>query len=146
MTPAYNRIYLQVAQKGLARMLDFACHGLGYTATDFWRLFLTSGVAVRFGEGESHLLAGMSGFELAYEVLDCAKIDYVRPENPISPAAKSPEYWAGWALARYQWESGRTFEEIDKAVPISSVILMYSPYHEMDISQFVEEMERRLSR
>ena len=52
------------------RMLDFSCHCLGYSARGFWDLFLASGVAASFGEGDAHFIAGMSGYELAYEVLE----------------------------------------------------------------------------
>lgn len=51
---------------------------------------------------------------------------------------KSPEYWAGWALAYYQWYTCRTFIKINKAVPINKVVNMYDVYHEMDITQFVD--------
>ena len=53
---------------------------------------------------------------------------------------RSEEYWAGWALAYYQWEAGMSFEEINLYVPIKEVMSMYYPFHEMDIRQFVDAM------
>ena len=143
MIHAYDKSYLLGAQKSLGRMLDFACHGLGFKIAGFWRLFLSSGVAERFASGESHLLAGMSGIELAYEVLDRADVRHRRPENTECADEKSPEYWAGWALAYYQWQRALAFDEIDSFASIESVVAMYHPYHEMDISQFVDELDRR---
>ena len=142
MTNAYDKSYLPRAQKTLGRMLDFACHGLSYSAKDFWRLFLQSGVAADFGNGESRLLAGMSGFELAYQVLDRCGEKYKRPANPVCTDGKSPEYWAAWALAHYQWLRGISFAEAEAFAPIDDVIEMYRPYHEMDISQFTDELDR----
>jgi len=142
MIRAYDKVYLPRAQKSLGRMLDFACQALSHSATDFWRHFLQSGVAAAFGGGESRLLAGMSGIELACEVLDRAGVPYRRKTSVRCPDAKSPEYWAGWALAYYQWFRGLSFAEIDAAVPIDDVVGMYHPFHEMDISQFVDEMDR----
>ena len=83
MTNAYDKSYLLRAQKTLGRMLDFACHGLSYSAKDFWTLFLQSGVAAAFGNGESRLLAGMSGIELAYEVLERSDQKYKRLADPV---------------------------------------------------------------
>jgi len=143
MTRAYDRSYLQRAQKSLGRMLDFACHELDLPAADFWTTFLSSGVAARFASGESRLLAGMSGIELAYEVLDRAGTRYRRVAHPVCADEKTPEYWAGWVLAYYQWQRAMAFDEIEAIVPIGDVIAMYSPFHEMDISQFVDELDRR---
>ena len=39
---------------------------------------------------------------------------------------RSEEYWAGWALAYYQWEAGMSFEEINLYVPIKEVMSMLS--------------------
>ena len=142
MTNAYDRSYLPRAQKTLGRMLDFASHGLSYPAKDFWTLFLQSGVAAAFGNGESRLIAGMSGIELAYEVLDRCDKKYKRPADPLCSDEKSPEYWAAWALAQYQWLRGLAFSEIDAFAPIDDIIGMYRPYHEMDISQFTDELDR----
>lgn len=142
MTNAYDKSYLPRAQKTLGRMLDFACHGLSHSAKDFWALFLQSGVAAAFGNGESRLIAGMSGIELAYEVLDRFGKKYKRQADPVCADDKSPEYWAAWVLAQYQWLRGLTFSEIDSFAPIDDVIGMYRPFHEMDISQFDDELDR----
>ena len=81
----------------------------------------------------------MSGVELAYEVMEQSKIKYERiiPDYTIE---RSEEYWAGWALAYYQWETSMTFAEIVRYVPIKDIVALYSPYHEMDIRQFVDKM------
>ena len=50
---------------------------------------------------------------------------------------KSPEYWAGWALAFYQWYTCRPVSRIHRAVSLGKVLEMYDVYHEMDIMQFV---------
>ena len=82
MTNAYDRSYLLHARQVLGRMLDFACHGLGYSARAFWEMFLASGVASAFGAGEVRFIAGMSGYELAYEVLDRCAEKYRRVADP----------------------------------------------------------------
>ena len=56
---------------------------------------------------------------------------------------KSPEYWAGWALAYYQWYTARPFMKIYKVVTIEDLLKMYSVYHEMDIMKFVEAINEK---
>lgn len=139
MICAYDKVYLEKARTTLGRMLDFAVYELRYNLPEFFQLFLTSGVAERFGQGDFTLLAGKSGVELAYEVLDQAGVSYER--IPAKYAVnRSEEYWTGWALAYYQWETALSFEEIVNCVPIAEICAMYSPYHEMNIKQFVDRM------
>jgi len=139
MICAYDKVYLDKARTALGRMLDFAVYDLNYSLTDFFAMFLSSGVAERFGRGDFTLLVGKSGVELAYEVLDKLEINYERvPVNYT--VGRSEEYWTGWAIAYYQWETALSFEEIVQCVPIADICLMYSPYHEMHIQSFVDRM------
>lgn len=139
MINAYDKVYLENARKNLGRMLDFAVYDLKYDIADFFELFINSGVANRFGNGDFNVLVGMSGVELAYEVLDKSNISFKRvtPDYPIN---RSEEYWTGWALAYYQWETSLSFEEIVRYIPIKAIQSLYYPYHEMDIRQFVDKM------
>ena len=139
MIHAYDKIYLDKARTALGRMLDFAVYDLKYDIEDFFVLFITSGIAARFEKGDYRVIVGMSGVELAYKVLELVKGE----ENRIKPqytADRSEEYWAGWALAYYQWDTALSFEEIVRAVPMKRILQMYSPYHEMDIRQFCDKM------
>lgn len=141
MIRAYDKVYLDKARTALGRMLDFAVYDLQNEIHAFYDLFLTSGVAARFESGDFSLLVGMSGVELAYEVLAQAgvKVERIKPNYA---ANRSEEYWAGWALAYYQWETALRFEEINRYISIEDVVSLYSPYHEMDIRQFCDEMTR----
>ena len=139
MTNAYDKVYLEKARTNLGRMLDFAVYDLKYTIADFFDLFITSGVASRFESGDFNVLVGMSGVELAYEVLEKSSISFERV-TPDYTVNRSEEYWTGWALAYYQWETSLSFEEIVRYIPINEIQALYSPYHEMDIRQFVDKM------
>ena len=120
-------------------MLDFATYDLHFEIEKFWDLFLISGIADRFADGDFSVLVGKSGIELAYEVLERVGIPAKRT-TPRYSANRSEEYWTGWALAYYQWESSLTFSEITGFVSISEIRNLYHPYHEMDIRQFCDEM------
>ena len=138
---AYDKCYLEKARTALGRMLDFAVYELHNALEAFWELFLTSDIAGRFESGDFTVLVGKSGTELAFEVLEQAGI----PTERLSPryaADRSAEYWTGWALAYFQWESALSFSEITKYVPITQICALYHPYHEMDIRQFCDEMRR----
>lgn len=126
----------------LARMLDFSRNDLGYDSDEFFNMFIKSGLARLFGRGTPHYIVGMSGVELALEVL--YKYNIETDIEPTFTFQLSPEYWAGWALAYYQWYSGRSFEEIHRFVSLRQICNMYHPYHEMDVSHFAEDMENMI--
>lgn len=139
MICAYDKVYLDKARTALGRMLDFAVYDLKYDITEFFGLFISSGVAKRFEKGDFTLITGMSGIEIAYEVLDQAgmKFERIKPNYAVD---RSEEYWTGWALAYYQWENTMSFSHIVRYIPIKEIQALYSPYHEMDIRHFCNKM------
>ena len=139
MICAYDKLYLEKARVALGRMLDFAVHELKYDVTIFFDTFLASGIAKEFEHGDAGVVVGRSGVELTYEVLERVGSMETRMKAYYS-AWKSPEYWAGWALAYYQWKTALSFAEIVRYVPIIRIVALYEPYHEMDIRQFADKM------
>lgn len=139
MIHAYDKSYLSSAQKNLARMLDYMVNDLKYPLEAVWQWFLMSRMSLRFEQGDCSVLSGMSGVELARMVLEESgqSIPNIRPSYSYD---RSPEYWTGWAIAYYQWETGLHFDEIEQAVHISDIRTLYTPYHEMDIHQFIDKM------
>lgn len=143
MMRAYDKLYLEKARASLARMLDFAVYDLHLDLTSFFDLFISSGIAQLFEQGDIHTLVGKSGVELAYEVLDRSGLSYKRV-TPQYSMDRSEEYWTGWALAYYQWETAQTFAEIVQYIPITEIRAMYDPYHEMDIRQFCDALTEHI--
>lgn len=141
MIHAYDKVYLENARRNLARMLDFAVYDLKYDITDFFDMFIKSGIASRFESGDFNILAGKSGVEIAYEVADLCGQNK-RDIKPKYTADRSEEYWLGWALAYYQWETGLSFAGIVKYIPIKDILALYTPYHEMDIRHFCNRMNK----
>lgn len=139
MIHAYDKLYLEKARNTLGKMLDFAVYDLKYDIDIFFDLFITSGVAERFERGDADVVVGRSGIELTYEILEYTQPmhEYVKPQYTSN---KSEEYWTGWALAYFQWQTGISFSQICKYVPLSTIRSLYSPYHEMDIRQFTDKM------
>jgi len=93
--------------------------------------------------GNPAYIAGMNGCELARKVLEETAMPFADSDD-VMYLDKSPEYWSGWALAYYQWYSWRSYMEILRAVPLEQIMAMYPTYHEMDVSQFVEQMDRHM--
>lgn len=139
MIHAYDKTYLELARTSLGRMLDFGVYDLKYDISDFFDKFIKSGLADKFGNGDTATLAGKSGVELAYEVLERSG-ENARDIKPQFSVSRSEEYWTGWALAYYQWKTSLPFAEIIKYIPITEIKALYTPYHEMDIRHFVDKM------
>lgn len=140
MTCAYDKAYLEKARAALGRMLDVAVNGMGYEIDAFFGMFIGSGLAARFEHGDPSLTVGKSGAELAYAVLETSGLKTERKPMRYE-LSRSAEYWAGWALAYYQWHSGLGFSEIASSISLSSICGMYLTFHEMDIRQFVDHMD-----
>ena len=144
MIHAYNELYLNDAKINLANMFDYGVNDLKMKSDWLASLFVTTGYAEKFESGNPSVISGMSGQELVRAIVE--KV-YKEREFP-SPKTKegcSPEYWAGWALAEYQWYSGKTFKDIFERISMTEIIDMYKLYHEMDISQFIENMDKQYS-
>lgn len=139
MMSAYDKNYLEKARTTLGRMLDFAVYDLKLDLKDFFDRFIVSGIANDFENGDSKTIAGKSGVELAYEVMEKTG-ENVRNIKPRYTVNRSEEYWTGWALAYYQWKTAISFSKIVEYIPINEIKALYSPYHEMDIRHFVDKM------
>ena len=139
MIHAYEANMRPKAQATLGRALDFAAYEIGYLPEDFLSLFIESDLAKRFGEGDPSIIMGKSGVELALLAME-KTIGLQRPVRIRFSLERSKEYWIGWALAYYQWETGLSFQTIFNTIPLETIKDMYFVYHELDITHFVEHM------
>ena len=145
MARAYKKTYLNGAMRNLAVMMDCGVRKYGYSIEEFYENFLASDVSRQFAGGNPRYLVGMSGAELA---------DLVVQESGGSISDKNdgtyttgPEYWAGWVLAYYQWLSHRSFAFMHrKGLGADTVVSMYHPLHEADLSKFANAADNVISR
>ncbi|MCR5293593.1 MAG: XRE family transcriptional regulator [Lachnospiraceae bacterium] len=137
---AYDESYIETAQNILGHAVDFAVMTLNIEPDEFGNAFVVSDVSRQFAGGNPRYVAGLSGCELARQVLLETRMPFIDAED-VMYIDKSPEYWAGWALAYYQWYSSRSFVDILTAVPLSRIIEMYPVFHEMDVHQFTDHMD-----
>lgn len=140
---AYAEEYLPGAQRVLGDAADFAVITLELEPDSFGHALAVSDAGKQFAEGNPKYVAGMNGCEFARLVLSETGTPFTDHED-VMFLEKSPEFWAGWALAYYQWRSGYSFMEILNTVSLDGIIYMYPTYHEMDIRQFADAMQDRM--
>ena len=143
MMNAYSSMYIEKAQVSLGSMLHYAVYDLQMELEKFYGMFLSSHIAEAFGSGDPKYTVGMSGVELAQSVLRSVNEQYAEVA-PVFYDSRSPEYWTGWAVAYYEWCTDTPFARIDQTVPITEILHMYNPYHEADITKFVDTMDSKM--
>lgn len=142
MIHAYSESYLSDAKQNLAEFFDYAIGACKFDVEIFSKLFIQSGFADKFERGNPAIIAGISGIELAKEVISYAYPDWKFPDITFREN-RSDAYWAGWALAEYQWISCKRFKDIFSRISLAEIISMYSVYHEMDIEHFIKDMDTK---
>lgn len=143
MTHAYREMYLSKAQSVLGDAFDYAVNTCKIAGGDFVKMFIASTVSKRMENGEPAYIAGKSGIEIVLEVV--AEVTGKDLEIEADEHfGRSTEYWIGWAVAYYQWKSGRKYSEIFKVVSFEDLQKMYYTLHEADISKFADIMDERM--
>ena len=143
MTRAYQEIYLSKAQSVIGDAFDYAVNTCGIIGTDFVKLFIASSVSKRMENGEPAYLAGKSGMEIVREIVAETKGQELQIE-PQEHFGRSKEYWIGWAVAYYQWYSGRKYRDIFKVLSFEDLQKMYYTLHEADITKFVDIVDSKI--
>ncbi len=141
---AYDETYLFGAMETLGEAFDCAANRADMPLQRFFDLFVSTDVAEAFGSGSPRYVAGASGIELFLETCYRAGIDAGVALTDDVSIGDGVEYWCGWAIAYWQWASGRPFRVIARTVAINQVTALYHPWHEASEERFVEEMERRV--
>lgn len=143
MTHAYQEIYLSNAQSALGDAFDYAVNTCKISGANFIQMLLSSSVCKKLENGEPNYLAGKSGIEIAREILEETTGKQFSQEQNYD-MSRSPEYWIGWAVAYYQWYSGRRYNQIFEALPFQDLEKMYYTLHEADVSKFADIAESRV--
>lgn len=139
---AYDQEYLSDAQSCLGQAFDFALGELHCSNKEFTDFLLNSDVVKQIQTGNPKYISGMNGCELIKCILEQSGIQCTAED--VINLDKSPYYWAGWSLAFYQWYSMYSYEVILTSVPLDQVLNMYDTYHEMDLMQFVDAMDKNI--
>ena len=137
MTCAYSEMYLEDAMRTLGEAVDFALCDQGLNPPELTAILSNSLEMKQFEHGVPRVVCGMSGDELACEIIARAGL---KPAEcrAIYPFDRSPQYWAGWVLAYTQWMSCLGFSDLFEVAPLDWIIGSYHPLHEAPEDKFAE--------
>lgn len=131
---SYDVRYLDSVATNVGTMFEYAV-ACGYEPKAYWNTFACSKVAKQIEKGNPRFLVGYSAIDLLnYVVNTTASNDKLLSPRPFF--SRSEFYWAGWALAQYQYYKSTSFFNISKAFPIERVLALYATLHEADITKF----------
>ena len=135
MTCAYSEMYLEDAMRTLGEAVDFALCDQGLNPPELTAILSNSLEIKQFERGVPRVVCGMSGDELACEII--ARAGLKPAEFRASyPFDRSPQYWAGWVLAYTQWTSSLGFSDLFEIAPLDWIIGSYHPLHEASEDKF----------
>lgn len=143
MKNAYSELYLKDAMECLGEMFDVGINSLNIDPDDFYFMFLATGYADRFGNGEVSMISGKSGLELAYSIAHETGLLFMS-DSVVVEYDRSPEYWAGWILAYYQFLTGYSFRYIHDFISMKEIIKIYYPLHEAPEDKAIETINKKL--
>lgn len=138
---AYIEPYLKDVMRNIGVMSHFCINEYGLSPEQFSTLFANSHVAEQISMGNPRYLTGMSGKEMADMLIESSAD--INPQ-PISSNTYqvSPEYWAGWVMAYYQWHTAKSFYQMyADGQTYDKILMMYHPMHEADLAKVVEAIE-----
>ena len=141
MIHAYDDQYLDDAMICLGEAMDYVANICQIEMDCFLELFIGTGYAEQFGAGVPKYVSGLSGTELAMDILTKSGIYNTFPQAKIE-YSYSPQYWSGWILAYYQWYTGRSFKEIQKYITMQEIEKLYPTLHEASEKKFVDTVNR----
>ena len=141
---AYDEEYFESARRIMGDLFDFAMVTAGVSPETLQKMMITSNCIRQFEKGNPSYVAGMTGCELFIKMVEESGLSIKIPAEEMY-LDKSPEYWSGWAIAFYQWYSGKSFERIFEYISIEELLNMYPVFHEMDIMQFVDEVDKKIA-
>ena len=140
MMRAYIEPYLKDVMRNIGVMSHFCINEYGLNPEQFSTLFANSHVAEQISMGNPRYLTGMSGKEMADMLIE-SSVDTNSKLISSNTYQVSPEYWAGWVMAYYQWYTAKSFCQMyADGQTYEKVLMMYHPMHEADLAKVVEMM------
>jgi len=126
-------------------VFDIAVNDYGYDGDTFAQMFCGGDICRRIENGEPAYLLGKSGAEVVSGFLErTAEKEYMVREITSPRYGRSPEFWAGWAAAYFQWNSRMSYEQLFQKILFSELVSLYPALHEADITKVADVMESRI--
>lgn len=141
---SFDSIYVYESQMHLAIVFDYLAYSCDLTNEKIEQIMRKSKKIALFCYGHPSLIAGLSGIELAKQISE--EFQVVEKREYTFPFEKSIYYWAGYFLAYYSWYTCKPLKYIFSSTDLTTILDMYSCYHEMDIMHFVEDFDKIVSK
>ncbi len=138
----YIKEYLKDAMNNLGDATDYAVNYCDISINEFFSLFISSGIAYEFENGNPKFVAGMSGKELFFKIIENTGKEISIQEKEIDDYSLSRQYWCGWIIAYYQWFSGYSFKKIFNFITGEELEKLYPTLHEADEHKFVDVLNK----
>lgn len=126
----------------VADIFDYVLNDVKISIDMFKNIFINSKEFKMIESCHPYYVGGRSGVEIAMEMLSNSFENIALPK-PSFHIQKNRYYWAGWALAQFQFYSGIPYKDIVSRIDLDEIFGMYDIYHEIDISQFIESMSAK---
>ena len=141
----YDIIYLNDVKQNLGNMLEYTTT-CNFDPTKIWAIFCTSNAAQQIQNGNPAYLAGYSGHELLRIITqNISNLDFDYASQNAYLQSKNL-YWTGYVLAHLQYETCLSFFKLNELFPISKIIDLYSSFHKLDISVFINYAKKKIKR
>ena len=124
--------YAHDLQEVLAFVFDIGVNLAGCTGEQVAQAL---GLAEEFEKQNPVYVAGKSSYDLLRIMLPLLPCDEV--PAPELRYDRTPDFWAGWALAQYQMTTGCSYRSIFATATYDEIRSMYWPLHEAPESKFV---------
>ena len=122
MTYAYSEMYLEDAMRTLGEAVDFALCDQGLTPAELTAIMSNALEMKQFERGMPRVVCGMTGDELARDIIAHAGLTPVRC----------------WVMAYTQWMSSLGFNKLLEVAPLDWIIGSYHPLHEASEDKFAQ--------
>lgn len=139
----YDDLYKEDAMQSLAGLMDIVTNVYGFKDELAQHAFLSSGIAEQFERHNPAFISGKSSLELAQ--IMTSFIGITSHPDVVECFDRSRDWWAGWVLAWYQFDTGALYKNIFDKVSYTSIKNMYLPLHEAHESKFVEELRKLIN-
>lgn len=140
---SYSKYFLDYVMQNFGEAFDYANYAYNLSLDEFMSYFINSGYASKFENGDMNVVLGMSGTELVlnvfYELSIKEKI--YKPRNSIT---FSPEFWTGWILCLFQYETQFPFSYINSLLKMDDILSLYPTLHEASEQKCIDVLLTRL--
>ena len=145
MITGYTKEYLKDAMNNLGEAVDCAVNYCNIEINEFFNLFISSGIADEFENGNPKYVIGLSGIELVFKIMEITGKN-IKYKKEFMDYSFSCQYWCGWSIAYYQWVTGFSFKKIFSFITAKEIEKLYPVLHEAPENKVVNVLNKIIER